>query len=211
MQQGIDAADRDVATYRLATLFGQSKLVARSEKVVLQGKDGEIHGHMMDKVNGKDRSGTHSGYSRKKAASGKNDLFEEEDIKGRVTGGFIKNLYNLMLLDYICGQTDRHTANYIVKTDESGNLISVVGIDNNLAFPGDDATEFECAYLHELGKVLSESAEKNYFKELNFLKEKDGQPLDIKGIFIDHKGLSSVQTQICNNIIFSIGRCRMYH
>ena len=60
-------------------------------------------------------------------------------------------------------------------------------------------------FMNELGKMLSHSYERSYFRELNFLKEKDGQPLDIKAIFIDHKGLSPIQIEHCNNIIMSVG------
>ena len=346
-ESGINLADRDVATYRLAALFGQNKLVARSEKVVLQGKDGEIHGHMMDKVTGQSGAELTADILEKKVASGEECTIEEKDFKGRVTGGFIKELHNLMVLDYICGQIDRHSGNYIVKTDENGKLISVVGIDNNLAFPADGDTELKSGNVHELvtkngdlrishmdaelgaailamrpelvrqvlcdlltkdeinqtlyrltklqsaikkeldkgnsslflskdsewlekaddlkkleggrqstylgnlfndtsssgdsayrrrndkqkgeewilshqnlkaqefmvelEKVLSESIERSYFRELNFLKEKDGQPLDIKGIFIDHKGLSPTQIQLCNKIVLSIGLYRTNH
>ena len=340
-ETGINLADRDVATYRLATLFGQNKLVARSEKVVLQGKDGEIHGHMMDKVTGQTGAEVIADVIEKKVAAGKEATFREKDIKERLTGGFIKDLNNLMLLDYICGQTDRHSGNYIVKTDENGKLTSLVGIDNNLSFPADGATEFDSAnlrdlvnekgellishidaefgatilamrpelvrqslcdlltedeinqtlyrlqklqmaikneidkgntslflskdsewldkaddlkyykgkngklylekfyndsldagsneyqrklhykkgeewilkhqnmntqdFMNELEKMLSNSYERTYFRELNFLKEKDGQPLDIKGIFFDHKGLSPIQIEHCNNIIMTVG------
>ncbi len=61
-------------------------------------------------------------------------------------------------------------------------------------------------FMKELEKMLANSIERFYFKELNFLKEKDGQPLDIKGIFFDHKGLSPIQIEHCNNIITAVGR-----
>ncbi len=346
-ETGINPADRDVATYRIATLFGQSKLVARSEKVILQGKDGEIHGHMMDKVTGQSGAEFIADIIEKKVESGKDSTVQREDFKGRITGGFIKDLNNLMVLDYICGQTDRHSGNYIVKTDESGKLTTIVGIDNNMAFPADGADELNSGtilglvtkggdlrishmdaelgatilavrpemirqvlcdlltedeidqtlkrlnklqmaikreldkgnsslflskdsewlekeddvkklkgtnertylgsffndgmgagdgmymskvynqkgeewilshqnlkapeFMDELEKVLSMSVERSYFRELIFLKEKDGQPLDLKGIFIDHKGLSSTQIRQCSSILFAIGEYRSYH
>ena len=60
-------------------------------------------------------------------------------------------------------------------------------------------------FMNELGKMVAYSVERSYFRELIFLKEKDGQPLDIKSIFIDHKGLSPIQIEHCNNIIMTVG------
>jgi hypothetical protein len=48
-----------------------------------------------------------------------------------------RSLSKLNLLDALCYQVDRHTGNFYVKTDGHGNVVSVAGIDNDLAFPPD--------------------------------------------------------------------------
>ena len=44
-------------------------------------------------------------------------------------------LSKLMIVDALCGQVDRHAGNVFIQTDGAGNVVGVVGIDNDLAFP----------------------------------------------------------------------------
>lgn len=46
-------------------------------------------------------------------------------------------LSNLEWLDKLTGQVDRHMNNYLVETDDDGNVIGLVGIDNDFAFGKD--------------------------------------------------------------------------
>ena len=46
---------------------------------------------------------------------------------------FQKDLSDLQVIDYLCGQTDRHAGNYYVKMD-GNNMVGLTGIDNDLSF-----------------------------------------------------------------------------
>lgn len=138
---GINPGDRDVATFQMAALFGQAHLVAKCEKVVVKSKGQNIRGHLMNKAVGVVAGEVQSDlYARRLEAIEQNQ--EASEGKEILTGAFIKQLMNLQVLDYLCGQKDRHTGNYLVKKDENGKLIALTGIDNNLAFPGDPAYNF---------------------------------------------------------------------
>ena len=45
-----------------------------------------------------------------------------------------KDIANLQILDWLCGNPDRHFHNIFYKFDEAGNVTGVVGIDNDLSF-----------------------------------------------------------------------------
>ena len=50
------------------------------------------------------------------------------------SAGANKKIASLQVLDYICGNIDRHVANAFYQYDKKGNLSGVQGIDNDLAF-----------------------------------------------------------------------------
>ena len=55
-------------------------------------------------------------------------------IEGLITGNFQKDLSDLQVLDYLCGQIDRHFKNYFIQKDDKGKYKGVKGIDNDLSF-----------------------------------------------------------------------------
>ncbi len=135
-KKGIVFADRDVATYRIAALFGKASLFAKSEKVSVKTWDHSYNGHLMQKAEGQDAAQFVADVIKEKVKAGKDDTLRNSDIQEKMTGGFIRDLCNLQILDYICGQTDRHLGNYMVQKDANGKLIGLKGIDNNMAFGG---------------------------------------------------------------------------
>lgn len=144
---GISFGDRDVASFKVAALFGQAHLVAKSEKVEIKNWDAKYKGHLMQKAPGTEAAKYVANISAEKKKQGKQGGMDENDIKKKVTSSFLRDMNNMMILDYICGQKDRHCGNYFVQEDSKGNLISIMGIDNNLAFGSNRQFDFSETYL----------------------------------------------------------------
>lgn len=47
---------------------------------------------------------------------------------------FLKSISDLQVLDYICGNVDRHEGNLFYKIDENNKICGVIGIDNDSSF-----------------------------------------------------------------------------
>jgi hypothetical protein len=110
-------AERAVATYELAKLLDPSLIPPTF--LAKHTRNGEVKlGQMMEKVEGE---------TGNKSTANKNDPI------------FRQAMSKLMMLDFICGQVDRHPGNYIIQTDGT-KVVGVVGIDNDLAF-GDKFTD----------------------------------------------------------------------
>ena len=144
---GISLGDRDVASFKLASLFGMGHLVAQSEKVEIKNWDAKYKGHLMQKASGTEAARYAANIIAEKEKKGDKSGMGEDDVKKKVTSSFLRDMNNMMILDYICGQKDRHCGNYFVKEDSRGNLVSVTGIDNNLAFGSNRQYDFSSTYL----------------------------------------------------------------
>ncbi len=99
---------------------------------------------------------------------------------------FLKSLADLQILDYLCGNIDRHKGNFFVRQDisdpEKPHLIGVQGIDNDLSFGVVFGGEQQLARQENLMVISSEMAEAilkltdNKLKEImkkNGIKDKD--------------------------------------
>lgn len=142
---------RNVATSRIAKMLN-SKLIAKSEMVNLQiGKNGEItKGSVMDRAEGIEGATLIKRHAKSIVSDSsvdKDDKHRElkETVKGLITGSFQKEMSDLQVIDYLCGQIDRHSANYFIKTDKNGNFIGLNGIDNDLSFG--DAKQQKNSYV----------------------------------------------------------------
>ena len=128
---GIDSKEtitkRNAATSRLAKALGIEELIVHSEMtdVIVDGE--KKRGVLMDEAKGISIALFMEDIQKK-----------EPDAKIQYSGNAIKQLTSLQILDIICGQIDRHHANYladIVKiADKSYEVKKIVGIDNDLAF-----------------------------------------------------------------------------
>ena len=76
---------------------------------------------------------------------------------------FLKSLADLQILDYLCGNIDRHKGNFFVRQDISDpkkpHLIGVQGIDNDLSFGFVSGGEQQLARQENLMVISSEMAE----------------------------------------------------
>ena len=129
--EGEDLVKRNVATSRLAKLLGIPDVVTKSEMSSVQIGDEKMYGVVMEEAEG----------------FGTNSLVNgnlPDEYKGqRVTYSpdAVHDLLDMQVLDALCGQTDRHRGNRMVKLSKkqaNGKDVYVVdkvtGIDNDMCF-----------------------------------------------------------------------------
>ncbi len=114
IQAGKNLSNRNVATYRMASMLGISRLVVRSDTAdVYDGKE-RIQGMMMAE------------------AQGKEAFIHKQDNELTYSLEAVSELLTMQVFDYICGQIDRNTGNYFLK-EKNGELINLQMIDNDMA------------------------------------------------------------------------------
>ena len=128
IQDGQEVAKRNVGMTRVAELLDLPHLIAHAEpmKVVI-GSDVKT-GVFMDTATGSD-------VSRVTAEDPLSKVNSQDSLN---SVSLWKDLADLQVLDYICGNTDRHLANmfYHTEIDDAGHvcITGVTGIDNDLSF-----------------------------------------------------------------------------
>ena len=116
--------NRNAAMSAVADLLGMPNVIARSKPMKIIDKDGNVvEGTFMEASKGLDPSNLSPEASRIRKSCLK-------DTNGK---GF-KDIANLQVLDYLCGNFDRHGANMHYQFDKNGKLCGVQGIDNDSAF-----------------------------------------------------------------------------
>lgn len=123
LHSGINIDQMNSAMSDVAKLLGMEKLLCNTQSMTIMVDGKTTKGTFMAKAEGLDY----------------NDLpkehpFYKKGISDETNGTILKDLYNLQVLDYICGNIDRHTANLFYQFDKEGNPIGVQGIDNDCAF-----------------------------------------------------------------------------
>lgn len=127
ISDGSNAPARNTALSRMAALMGVSHLVATSREMTLI-KDGKPYkGHFMDAAQGTDITSVRS-----------DDPMALYDMSVYDNSPGLKQLADLQVLDYICGNTDRHSLNYTYQFDltdkKNPKFSGIVGYDNDLSF-----------------------------------------------------------------------------
>ena len=111
---------------RVADLLGLSHVICHSQPMKLKGPDGKIvDGTFMAFADGVDPSQPDS-----------RGFFLDRDTMKNAKASAFEAISDLQVLDYLCGNTDRHGFNVFYQVDEDGNLIGVQGIDNDNSFGG---------------------------------------------------------------------------
>ena len=145
-----DMAVRNVASSRVADLFGLSDVVAKSESACISLPDGtQIYGNKMEEAKG-------ISYG---------DLLNKHNKEEGSIVSFSKKAadqrYLLYLLDCLCGQIDRNVGNFMCEVEETrvkdkkGKEVtqfvvkSIKGIDNDLAFGTMDKFETQVRILKD--------------------------------------------------------------
>lgn len=134
-RQGPRFADRAVAMYRLDQLL-QTNVVSRTDYAIKKSRFSSTVGTISQKAKGTKfaklgNSGQVVKTDADKAGATNPDTFSFDDPV------FQRCLSKLTIIDALCYQVDRHAGNFYVETDGQGRVVSVTGIDNDLAFPGD--------------------------------------------------------------------------
>lgn len=129
-------ANRNVATSRVANLIGVGDIVEQSMMAkVKDKKTGDVKtGSLMTKARGKEMKDTLDKEVRESLNLEKNILKREQMVKDMISPTMQKQLSSLQVLDYLCGQADRHRANYFVEKDAQGKFSQIHGIDNDMSF-----------------------------------------------------------------------------
>ena len=114
---------RNSAMSTVADLLGMPNVIARAKPMKIIDRDGTvIEGTFMEAAKGMD--------PRNLPPEARN-LKETCDVN--TNGKGFKDLANLQILDYICGNNDRHEENILYQFDKNGKFCGVQGIDNDSA------------------------------------------------------------------------------
>ena len=118
---------RNAAMSKMAELLGCSDLIAYSENVKIN-----VNGQMLKGTFMKEAEGEDSKKLTEESSGLTGNLGTVENLKLK------KQIANLQILDYLCGNVDRHGANMLYKFEkaEDGSvvLVSICGIDNDSSF-----------------------------------------------------------------------------
>ena len=127
IKKGDNISIRNCAMTDVAQMLGCPHLLANSTEMTVEIDGQEIKGVFMETAKGTD---TH----RLK----ENDLIFKAKESSFKSISSVQQILDLQVLDYICGNTDRHSANmcYQFQKNSSGEVrfVGVQGIDNDCAF-----------------------------------------------------------------------------
>lgn len=122
-------AARNTAMSRIANALGVSDVIAASTEMKIVQNGQELSGHFMEAADGVDMSSVVYGDACLNYGP---EVYEAPE--GKV------NMAKLQVLDYICGNVDRHGRNFMYRFDTSDpehpRFIGPKGIDNDLSFIG---------------------------------------------------------------------------
>ncbi|MBR0114384.1 MAG: hypothetical protein IJM11_04290 [Firmicutes bacterium] len=125
MREGERVDQRNSAMSAVADLLGKPGLIARSTNMKFKDSEGNIiEGTFMDSAKGTDLQG---------GTTEKAKLVGDKPFDGPGKEG-LRQLCDLQVLDYICGNIDRHSGNVLYEFDENGKIIGIQGIDNDSSF-----------------------------------------------------------------------------
>ncbi|SNU04487.1 Phosphatidylinositol 3- and 4-kinase [Lachnospiraceae bacterium] len=146
---------RNSAMTMVADLLGCKSLIANS--VNLHIKDPStgkiIMGTFMENANGADYRGDKPEDMEKFSQLTPSKIEHNLSLK--------KDIANIQIIDWICGNPDRHTGNMFYKFDDNGRLIGLIGIDNDTSFgSGEHADDLSGIFLENMTVVTQEMADR---------------------------------------------------
>lgn len=129
VSEGSVLESRNAAMSAMADILGVPDILARSVKMEVKNGDKTIKGVFMEQA---------AGIDMKKLTDDSLLVKLEEPLQTKMTAKARRQLCDLQVLDFICGNVDRHLGNmtYITKERSDGTvyLDGVQGIDNDCAF-----------------------------------------------------------------------------
>ena len=131
----INMSNRNVAMSRIANLLGIGDVIEQSKTVRVKDKtSGEtIRGNLMTKAKGI-KAGQVINQLRPQIKAERDVNKKEDDVFEKFSPTLQKELSSIQVLDYLCGQGDRHAGNFFLETNENEQYAHVHGIDNDNAF-----------------------------------------------------------------------------
>ena len=125
LHPGENVDSRNSAMSSVANLLGVNDLIAKSKQLAVKMPNGEFQtGTFMEFVEGKDLNQL-DGIDEMRIAP--LEAYEGSNAKIQ--------LANLQVLDYVCGNVDRHLGNMLYQFDpQTHKLIGIKGIDNDASF-----------------------------------------------------------------------------
>ena len=114
---------RNVAMSDVAALIGAEDVIAKSTPMILYDNGVEIEGTFMETARGEDIAHIHK---RSPFMTVKADCLDYSPA--------LRQLADMQVLDFICGNMDRHAGNLFYQFDENGKITGVTGIDNDASF-----------------------------------------------------------------------------
>ena len=128
--------NRNAAMYEVAKLIGCKDLIAKAVPMVVVNGNHVLKGTFMENADGSDVLNL----------KGDDPLWKFDVSTGAYDKRLYRDLADLQVLDYICGNIDRHKGNMFYKTETTKNGVKItglVGIDNDGSFPEKDFPEWE--------------------------------------------------------------------
>lgn len=156
MKDGDRIDVRNSAMSGVANLLGRPDLIAKSRPLVIYDEQGKKYqeGTFMEFAKGKDINNL--------ATVDEFRLLEKDDFNNPDVK---RQLADLQILDYICGNVDRHSGNMLYEVDpKTRKVINITGIDNDCAFmnkvvdPNRPEVQLPC--INSLKVIDAEMAEK---------------------------------------------------
>lgn len=124
IHDGARMDSRNGAMSAVAELLNVPNLVAKSVPMKLIGADGKtVEGSFMMEAQGVDLNNLRA-----------DDVAYPRIALSGMDGRALKSIADLQVLDYICGNTDRHSFNFTYQFDEQGKFIGIQAFDNDTAF-----------------------------------------------------------------------------
>ena len=132
-----NVTNRNVATSRIAELLGLHGVVEESKTVKVRDyASGKVYkGNLMSVAKGEEAADAAAEVGNKAKVHGTDIGAREKTALSSFAPTIQKDLTSLQVLDYICGQSDRHMHNFFMEKDKSGKKYAHVhGIDNDASF-----------------------------------------------------------------------------
>lgn len=128
VKEGSVLEERNAAMTAVADLLGTPNIIARSIKMTVKKDGKEIPGVFMEKAIGYDCT--------KISPNNPVVTLAEPNLTTRISPDAKKQLADLQVLDFICGNVDRHLGNvtYVLDDADLPNITGIQGIDNDCSF-----------------------------------------------------------------------------
>ena len=143
IENGSNITDRNCAMTRIANLLGVNDLIAESHPMTILDVSDEENKLKKDGV----FMATAKGVSFNDIC--KSDEYEKGFGTGLGYASVKKNIADMQILDYICGNIDRHLNNITYIFDITNTLVGIQGIDNDLSM-GTIVPEARVSHLPDL-------------------------------------------------------------